>query len=302
MSKKLLYLLGIAVTLIIGTILYLQFCCNCCKAAQAVVEETTAVSEDSNPNPFVLSGSGINYQCGDNFNFLQNSAKLITPVSDSIAIGLENLKTLLIANPKQKITITGYALANEENTTSFDNLALARANDIKVYLISKGLPESQFDLNGEILDSWKTAGDTVLGPAKFQFGKLETDTAVNNDNWNILEDEINANPLVLYFNTNQSSDNLSKEEHQKVLNIARYVNHVPDSKVLITGHSDNTGDREANIALAGKRAAFTKNYLVKNGIKTSNIEVVSKGPDEPVSENESADGRAKNRRTVITIK
>lgn len=301
MSKKLLYLAGIAVTIIIGTILYLQFCCNCCKATQTFDHKTAASRSKENLNPFILFGSGINYHCSDNFNFLENSSSLITPISDSIGIGLENLKTILIKNPKQKITITGYALADEKNTTSFDNLALGRANDIKTFLISKGLPESQLNINGEIADSWKTSGDTLFGPLKFQFNELEAVAATAND-WNSLKEKINADPLVLYFNTNQSNDNLSKEEHQKVLNIAKYVNHVPDSKVLVTGHSDNTGDREANIALAGKRAAFTKNYLVKNGIKASNIEIISKGPDEPVSENESADGRAKNRRTTVTIK
>ena len=299
MSKKLLYLAGIAVTIIIGTILYLRFCCNCCTATQTFDHKTAVSRSKGNPNPFILFGPGINYHCSDNFNFLENSPSLITPISDSIGIGLENLKTVLIKNPKQKITIIGYALANEKNTTSFDNLAVARANDIKTFLISKGLPESQLDINGEIADSWKTSGDTLFGPLKFQFNELE---AASTNDWNAFKEKINADPLVLYFNTNQSSDNLSKEEHQKVLTIAKYVNYVRDSKVLVTGHSDNTGDREANIALARKRADFTKNYLVKNGIKTSNIEVVSKGPDEPVSENESADGRAKNRRTVITIK
>lgn len=300
MSKKLFYLLGIAVTIFIGTFLYLKLCCNCCEASKTVDQESTAAIQDTNLNPFVLSGSGIHYQCNDNFNFLQNSSSLIEPVSDSIVMGLENLKKVLIENPKQKMTITGYATADEKNSTSFENLALARAHDIKAYLVSKGLPESQFDTNGEIIDSWKITADTLLGPVKFQFNELEA--SKTNDNWSAVKDEINANPLVLYFNTNQSSDNLSREEHQKVLNIVKYINNVADSKVLVTGHSDNTGNREANIVLAEKRAVFTKNYLVKNGIKASNIEILSKGPDEPISENESAEGRAKNRRTVITIK
>ncbi len=301
MSKKISYLLGIAVTIIIGTILYLQFCCNCCKAPQTVNQETVAAAPETKTNPFVLSGPEINYQCNDNFNFLQNSSSLITPVSDSITVGIEKLKEVLVKNPKQKITITGCALTDEKNTTTFENLALARAHDIKTFLISKGFPESQLETNGEIADSWKTTGDTLLGPLKFQFNELEA-AVLNTDNWTALKEEINADPLVLYFNTNQSSDNLSKEEHQKVVKTAKYVNHVPDSKVLVTGHSDNAGGREANVLLARKRAEFTKNYLVKNGIKASNIEVVSKGPDEPVSENETAQGRAKNRRSVVTTK
>lgn len=302
MFKKLIYLLGIVATIIIGTILYRLFCCNCYTMEQTVdgTNKTVEILE-TNPNPFTLNGSGMNYQCKDSFNFLQSNAKLISPVKDSVAIGIENLKEVLIANPKQKITIIGYATSDEKNTTTFENLALARAHDVKTFLVSKGLPESQFDTKGEILDSWKTTGDTLLGPIKFQFNELES-TDKNTEDWSTLKNQINANPLVLYFNTNQSSDNLSKEEHQKVINIAKYVSHVSNTKVEVVGHSDNTGGRELNMNLARKRAEFTKKYLVQNGIKTSSIEVLVKGPDEPIADNESAEGRAKNRRTVITIK
>ncbi|MCM0667248.1 OmpA family protein [Flavobacterium tyrosinilyticum] len=301
MFKKLFYLLGIAATIILGTILYQRFCCSCYLNEQTDngLDKTVMLPETS-PNPFILNGSGINYQCNDSFDFLQNNSALISPVKDSIVMGLENLKEILIANPKQKITITGYATSDEKNTTTFENLALARANDVKTFLVAKGFSESQFDTKGEILDAWKTSGDTLLGPIKFQFSELESEK--NTEDWSILKNEINANPLVLYFNTNQSSDNLSKEEHQKVIDIAKYVNHVSDAKVQVVGHSDNTGSRELNMNLAKKRAEFTKKYLVQNGIKNSNIEVSAKGPDEPISDNESAEGRAKNRRTVITIK
>lgn len=301
MFKRLIYLLGIAATIIIGTMLYQLFCCNCGKTEQIVEDKnTTAGIPEINSNPFVLQGSGIDYQCNDNFNFLQNNAVLLTPASDSIVTGLEKLKEILIANPNQKITITGYTLSNEKNTTTFENLGFARAQNIKAFLVSKGLPKSQLQTNGEIVDAWKMNGDTLAGPLKFQFNELQSPE--KSDEWSSLKDQINANPLVLHFNTNKSSENLSKDERQKVIDIVKYSNHFPDAKIQIVGHSDNTGGRDANVKLAQKRADFTKNYLVKNGVKSSNIETSSVGPDNPDSDNTSAEGKAKNRRTVITIK
>ncbi len=95
MSKKALYLLGIALTIILGTFLYVKFCCNCGAAEpKADIEKTpSTVIKNDNFVPFVLAGSGFEYQTNDNFKFLKNSETVIQPISDSIAIGIENLKT-----------------------------------------------------------------------------------------------------------------------------------------------------------------------------------------------------------------
>ncbi len=303
MSKKALYLLGIALTIILGTFLYVKFCCNCSMETPAADTEKvpTVAVKDNNFVPFVLNGSGINFRTNDNLKFLKNSAVLIVPVSDSVTIGIENLKTFLISNPKQKVTITGYATSDETNTTKFENLGLARANDVKNYFVSKGLSEAQFTIKGEIIDKWKTNLDTLIGPAEYKFETIDTTTAAT-DEWTILKDKINADPLILHFNTNKSSDNLTAIEKQKVADIAKYMDHVKDASVLIVGHTDDVGNRDANVVLGQKRAEFSKNYLAKKGIDASRIATESKGPDEPVGENTTAEGKANNRRTVITIK
>lgn len=303
MSKKALYLLGIALTIILGTFLYVKFCCNCTMKTPAATTEKVpiVVAKETIVVPFILNGSGIDYHTNDNIKFLKNSFAVVLPVSDSVSIGIENLKTFLIANPKQKITITGYATSDETNSTTFENLGLARANDIKKYFISKGLTGSQFDTKGEVIDKWKTSSDTLLGPAEYKFEALEAAPAVT-DEWIVLKDKINGDPLILHFNTNKSSDKLTDIEKQKVADLVKYMEHVKDAVILAVGHSDNVGNRDSNIALGQKRAEFSKNYLSKKGIEGSRITTDSKGPDEPIGENTTAEGKANNRRTVITIK
>ncbi|MFH6996352.1 OmpA family protein [Flavobacterium sp. FlaQc-57] len=303
MSKKALYLLGIALTIILGTFLYVNFCCNCTMKTPAVDTEKVplVVAQDEIFVPFILNGSGIDYHTNDNIKFLKNSFAVVLPVSDSVSIGIENLKTFLVANPKQKITITGYATSDEKNTTTFDNLGLARANDIKKYFVSKGLSASQFNTKGEVIDKWKMELDTLLGPAEYKFEALEVTPAAT-DEWVILKEKINGDPLVLHFNTNKSSDKLTDVEKQKVADLVKYMEHVKDALILAVGHSDNVGNRDSNVILGQKRADFSKNYLSKNGIDPSRITTESKGPDEPAGENTTAEGKANNRRTVITIK
>jgi outer membrane protein OmpA-like peptidoglycan-associated protein len=303
MSKKALYLLGIAITIILGTFLYMKFCCNCTTKTPTVDTEKVpeVVTKDAIFVPFILSGSGIDYHTNENIKFLKNSSAVIQPVSDSVSIGIENLKTFLIANPKQTVTITGYATSDEKNTTGFENLGLARANDIVKYFVSKGLSGSQFTTKGEIIDTWKTDADTLLGPAEYKFESTEA-TPATADEWTILKDKLNADPLILHFNTNKSSDKLTDVEKQKVADLAKYADHVKDAVILVVGHTDNVGNRDSNVALGQKRAEFSKNYLSKNGIENSRITTESKGPDEPIGENNTAEGKASNRRTVITIK
>lgn len=303
MSKKIFYLLGIALVIILGTILYIKFCCNC-DAAQpnlAVEKRPPTAIKNDNFVPFIINGSGFEFQTNDNFKFLKNNPAAIQPISDSISIGIEKLKTFLVSNPKQKITITGYATSDETNTTKFENLGLARANDVKNYFVSKGLVSSQLDTKGEIINSWRTNADTLIGPVEYEFATIETTSAANDD-WSALKEKINANPLILHFNTNKSSFNLNEEGQQKVADISKYLKNVKNTSVLIVGHSDNVGNRDLNIDLAQKRADFSKNYLIKNGIEASRIDTESKGPDEPIGDNTTAEGKASNRRTVITIK
>ncbi|AWK06003.1 flagellar motor protein MotB [Flavobacterium crocinum] len=305
MSKKALYLLGIAITIILGTFLYLKFCCNCSEKITTDDTPKTVSTPVQEPNfvPFVLNGPGIEYQTNDNLKFLKNSATLIIPVSDSVISGIQKLKTFLVSNPQQKVTITGYATSDETNSTNFENLGLARANEVKNYFVSEGLSEKQFNTKGEIIGKWKMSADTLLGPANYAFDTIDsTSTSAGTDEWTALKSKINADPLILHFNTNQSKETLTTLEKQKVADIVKYTEHVKDAVVLAVGHSDNVGNRDSNIVLGQKRAEFSKNYLSKNGIDARRIETQSKGPDEPIGDNNTSEGKASNRRTVITIK
>lgn len=303
MSKKALYLLGIAITIILGAYLYLKFCCNCSEKITTDDTPKAAVPTVQEPNfvPFVLNGPGIEYQTNDNLKFLKNSATLIMPVSDSVINGIQKLKSFLVSNPKQKVVITGYTTSDETNSTTFENLGLARANEVKNYFVSEGLSEKQFSTKGEIIDKWKMSADTLLGPSNYTFETIDS-TSTSTDEWTALKDKINADPLVLHFNTNQSRETLTSLEKQKVADIVKYTENVKDAVVLAVGHSDNVGNRDSNIVLGQKRAEFSKNYLSKNGINPARIETQSKGPDEPIGDNNTSEGKASNRRTVITIK
>jgi OmpA-OmpF porin, OOP family len=114
--------------------------------------------------------------------------------------------------------------------------------------------------------------------------------------------KLNANPLILYYEINQSEITFAQEDKQKLDEITNVLKNVPDAVLTITGHTDNTGSQNDNIKLGQERADHAKAYLVQNGIAGTKITCISKGPDEPAADNNTPEGKSKNRRTVILIK
>jgi outer membrane protein OmpA-like peptidoglycan-associated protein len=71
--------------------------------------------------------------------------------------------------------------------------------------------------------------------------------------------------------------------------------------IIAEGHTDGVGTDAYNLALSQRRAAAVKDYLVKGGIGADRIKVEGFGESKPVASNDTADGRAQNRRVELRI-
>jgi OmpA-OmpF porin, OOP family len=74
-----------------------------------------------------------------------------------------------------------------------------------------------------------------------------------------------------------------------------------DRKVEIIGHTDDQGLRASNQSLSQARAEAVKQYLAAKGINGELLTASGQGPDRPIASNDSADGRARNRRIEFRI-
>jgi NitT/TauT family transport system substrate-binding protein len=75
-----------------------------------------------------------------------------------------------------------------------------------------------------------------------------------------------------------------------------------NARIRIEGNTDNTGSVAANKALSQRRAAAVASFLVNNyKINSNRISVVGNGPNKPVADNSTDDGRERNRRTDFSI-
>jgi peptidoglycan-associated lipoprotein len=75
----------------------------------------------------------------------------------------------------------------------------------------------------------------------------------------------------------------------------------PNIQVTIEGHCDSVGTQQYNLALGERRASSARDYLVSRGIAASRLRTVSYGEDRPIDSNETAAGRARNRRAHLAI-
>ncbi|MEX0275809.1 MAG: OmpA family protein [Flavobacteriaceae bacterium] len=293
-------IIGLLIVALLGIFLYNKLCSSCMVSEPEPVKETVTAPVAPDPTSYPLAFRDGEFGCdvNDNFNFKVSSSAILEPMSQNVVGCLGRLKSFLADNEGKVINITGYYESDETNDTAFPNLGLARANAVKNYLVNQGISSASINTYGKLMDEMVPDGDIYRGPIAYELAGESVDAA---DELKALYEKIKANPLVLHFNTAEASISLTPEQRQKFADISRYLDKVEGSSCNVVGHTDNTGNRNTNIRLGQERADFAKGYLMRNGISEGKINASSKGPDQPVATNDTEEGRAQNRRTVITL-
>lgn len=104
----------------------------------------------------------------------------------------------------------------------------------------------------------------------------------------------------VHFDIARADMHFQEGEQLIVDDICRVMAKDPSMKIVITGHTDNTGSAKKNRRVWGmKRAEALRDYMVDKGVPVSQIRCESKGETEPVADNATRQGRALNRRANI---
>lgn len=97
------------------------------------------------------------------------------------------------------------------------------------------------------------------------------------------------------------SDQLSADRGTVITDLAAVLQARPDWRVTIVGHTDSTGSEVINLALSLRRAEAVRDELINNGVATEMLLVTGAGSTKPIADNDTAEGRALNRRIELTI-
>src|ERR1022692_4242232 len=104
----------------------------------------------------------------------------------------------------------------------------------------------------------------------------------------------------IYFDPNSSA--MSLDSRAIVDELAGTMRAYENTVVDIDGNTDSTGSRAYNIQLSHARADEVKNYLIqKYGFPSARLRTAGNGPDKPIDNNSTPEGREKNRRTDIKV-
>lgn len=98
------------------------------------------------------------------------------------------------------------------------------------------------------------------------------------------------------------SAKLSESANQQIIEIAGALQSkaLIDEKIMITGHTDSIGSAKSNLELSRKRALSVKQALVNLGVDDFRLRSQGRGESEPLADNQSAAGRARNRRVTLS--
>lgn len=160
--------------------------------------------------------------------------------------------------------------------------------DVKGVAQYKGCPIPDRDLDGveDALDKCPDkAGNAANG------GCPEIKAAIINS--------LQAAAQHIYFAT--GSYVLLKKSWPSLDEVVNILKNDPDLKLIIEGHTDNAGTTQKNQVLSENRANAVMQYLTAAGITQARLQAIGYGEQQPVADNTTNDGRAKNRRVELKV-
>lgn len=106
-------------------------------------------------------------------------------------------------------------------------------------------------------------------------------------------------PAGITFATNDAT---VQQQFQPTLNdVAAVLNEYPSTYIDVVGHTDADGSETYNQALSERRAQSVASYLGMRGVQSARVATQGRGESQPIASNETADGKAQNRRVEIKV-
>lgn len=204
-----------------------------------------------------------------NSNFEEFKGSLLQQVGDS-----------------NKLEIIGLYDKQETNASSFENLGIARAMEIQ-RLFSEDISSERISISAEETDFGSDLLE--LDGVRFKIPKKRIKTDL------FEETDFGA---ILYLNEGVTEATLPIKV-DAFLQMLKIDNK--DKQIDVVGHTDDSGGEGENFELGLQRANVIREILIVKGVNPDDITASSKGQTEPMADNSTDVGRAKNRRVEILI-
>ena len=169
--------------------------------------------------------------------------------------------------------------AAEQAKADADNAAAEQA---KADADNAAAEQAKADADKAAVEQAKADADKVT---------METDSATQGSD---------IGPATLTFPTGSANPKLADSTQAYFEKVAQFLKDNSSATVTIVGHTDSQGNPARNKALGLKRAEMLQKTLVDLGAPKDRVTASSQGADQPIADNNTEEGRKKNRRVVIT--
>jgi OOP family OmpA-OmpF porin len=193
--------------------------------------------------------------------------------------------------------------AHEESAGSDEERAAAYVAMRKAELAMAQADEARAHEDLENADkAYQAHLEAKLGSTERQLSELETTqekAKKEQVGWRKQGENLVITLSGVVFDT--GGHDLSADAKKRLDVVAHALTDSPGRAVTIAGYTDNKGGSENNRALSQRRADAVKAYLESQGVASDRIISEGKGQNNPVASNDTAEGRANNRRVEITL-
>lgn len=199
-----------------------------------------------------------------------------------------------------------FEMVSDELTISNDTASInySRVADRALAVVSH-LNDGQASWSGESLSVTGVANNDAVATARQQFAALGSGSIIGEfDVRSIDDDRASCNDIfgnllsntTVRFRTNSATiDDGNEELLSQLADTARTC----AGELIVEGHTDSRGDAKMNEALSRARASAVRSALIELGIETDRLTVAGYGESQPIADNDTSDGRARNRRIAI---
>ncbi len=258
---------------------------TCPTSVSIVIDEAEAAPAAlaERPHPFMVARTG-------------NAVTLTGEVPDLA----EHNRILEVAGEHFDIVTSELTISNEQATETY-----SRAADVSLAIVNH-LNDGQASWSGQALSVNGIANAGAVTAAREQFDALGSGSVLGDFDVRALNDEqscnekfgdIFSNATVRFQTGSAAIDAGNNELLERLAELARNC----PGNLTIEGHTDGRGDADMNKALSLARAAAVRDALTNLGIDADRLTATGLGATQPIADNTTAEGRARNRRIAITV-
>jgi OmpA-OmpF porin, OOP family len=304
-SRHTRWTFGIALLLLLA-LLFLWFTgrgpgsgAACCGAATVVVPASTDASDNAGTSAAVQTPSPP-----------AAAAAVATTAGAFAAHAVDGKVTLtgVVADEAERSRVVdaataAYGQGNVVDQLQIDGTAAARGWDAKLADIfgwQKKVPDAGIDFDGK---RWLLTGTVTSEAEKVARGEqaqafFGADAVIDNQIQVVAVakagDAVQCGDRIAVAVNFASGSSALNAEAKAMLD--RVFDCLKEGRFEISGHTDNTGSAAVNQRLSLARANATKAYLVSKGAKDADFGTAGYGPDKPIADNATPEGRSQNRR------